>query len=69
LNIDDNLPDVHYNIANAYSLLGKTTTAIPHYLKSIKLKPGKSETFYNLGNAYCVIKNYEEAISAFKKAI
>jgi tetratricopeptide (TPR) repeat protein len=31
LQIDDNLPDVHYNLANAYFLLGKTTTSIPYY--------------------------------------
>jgi len=65
LKIDDNLPDVHYNLANAYFLMGKTTTSIPYYKKAIDLNPGKSESFYNLGNAYCVLKQYDDAIAAY----
>jgi tetratricopeptide (TPR) repeat protein len=63
------LPDVHYNLANAYFLLGKTTSSIAYYLRSIELNPGKSESFYNLGNAYCVLKKYDDAINAYQKAI
>jgi tetratricopeptide (TPR) repeat protein len=65
LKIEEKLPDVHYNLANAYFLLGQTTTSIPYYLRSIELNPGKSESFYNLGNAYCVLKKYDDAINAY----
>ena len=33
------------------------------------MKPGRSQFYYNLGNAYCVLKFYDKAIDAFKKAI
>lgn len=65
LKLDDNLPDVHYNVANSYFLLGKTTTSIPYYKRAIELNPGKSESFYNLGNAFCVLKQYDDAINSY----
>jgi tetratricopeptide (TPR) repeat protein len=65
LQIDENPPDVHYNLANSYFLLGKTTTLIPYYQKAIDLNPDKSESHYNLGNAFYVLKEYDEAINSF----
>ena len=65
LQSDENLPDVHYNLANSCFLLGKTTTSIPHYQKAIDLNLNKSESHYNFGNAFCVPKEYDEAINSF----
>jgi tetratricopeptide (TPR) repeat protein len=50
-------------------MVGETQKAIKHYLRAIELKPGKSESYYNLGNAYCVVKAHEDAINAYKRAV
>jgi tetratricopeptide (TPR) repeat protein len=54
--------------------LGETQKAIKYYLRAIELReiqklPPKSETQYNLGNAYCVLKQLDSAIAAYKKAV
>lgn len=33
------------------------------------MNPEKSETYYNLGNAYCVVEKFAEAINVYKKSI
>ena len=35
----------------------------------MELNPKKSESYYNLGNAFCVINNYSEAVDSYSKAI
>lgn len=50
-------------------MLQKTDQAIEHYQKAISLNPEKSETYYNLGNAYCVVNKFADAIVVYKKSI
>ena len=66
---DQELSDVHYNLANTLYMLQQTDRAIEHYKKAIELNPDKSETYYNLGNAFCVVNRFAEAISVYKKSI
>ena len=42
---------------------------IDNYLKAINLTPEDASAYNNLGVAYSNQKNYEEAISSYKKAI
>jgi cytochrome c-type biogenesis protein CcmH/NrfG len=37
--------------------------------QNIKIKPNKHETYYNMGNAYRKLKEYQKAIDAYKAAI
>ena len=46
-----------------------TVLAIKHYEAAIKLNPNKGESFYNLGNALCVVQKYDDAIENYKKVI
>ena len=50
-------------------MLQETSKAIQHYETAIALNPEKSETYYNLGNAYCVVDKFAEAINVYKKSI
>jgi tetratricopeptide (TPR) repeat protein len=45
---------VHYNLGNALYILNNVAEAIQHYKIAIDINPNKSETFYNLANAYSV---------------
>jgi tetratricopeptide (TPR) repeat protein len=56
---------VHYNLANALYLIEKINDAIKHYKRAIELNPKKAESFYNLGNAFCVKNDYAAAIQAY----
>ena len=50
-------------------MLEDTDLAIKHYVRAVELNPDKSETYYNLGNAYCVVNKFNEAINVYKKSI
>lgn len=53
IEIDDDIADVYYNLANALYLLGDIPEAVANYQKALEINPKKVECFYNLGNAYC----------------
>lgn len=43
--------------------------AIKNYKQSLELNPKKVEAYYNLGNSYCNLNDYDEAIEYYVKAI
>ncbi len=43
--------------------------AIVLYKKAIEIKPDKHEAYYNMGNAYGKLGEYQKAINAYQKAI
>ena len=43
--------------------------AIEHYNQSLDQNPDRAECWYNLGNAYCMKKEYDQAIEKFRKSI
>jgi tetratricopeptide (TPR) repeat protein len=55
--MDSELPDVHYNLGNAYYMMEKYDEAMKYYIKSIKL------------DAFCIKENFKEAIRCYKKSI
>ena len=59
-----------YNIYGA-SLAGQNqfSIAIEKYKKSISLNPNYAEAYNNLGTCFEKLKNYEEFIKSFEKAI
>ncbi len=72
LNIDPELSDVHYFLANNYYLTEKYNEAISHYVSTIKTSKGKDvnpQAYYNLGNALCSRYRHREAVKCYNYAI
>lgn len=48
---------------------GRYDHAVEAYQKSLKLNPGSTVVYYNLGLAYKKLKQYEQAVAALEKAV
>lgn len=59
---------LHYNLAIAYSILGKDVDAVMHYKKVISLKPDSGMAYANLGTLYFNMGGYKEAEENLLKA-
>ena len=57
-----------FQLALAYSLLGKNTEAIAHYRSALELKPGLYEAQINLGICLLRVKDSDDAIPVLKSA-
>ncbi|MBW1981585.1 MAG: tetratricopeptide repeat protein [Deltaproteobacteria bacterium] len=66
---DPENPYVHYNIAIAYWAKRDTAKAKLHFEEAIRLKPGYSEAYNNLGVIYLEQGQIQQAIESFKKAL
>ncbi len=65
-----NWPDAHFAKGMALFYMGKPKQALSAMKKAIRLNPeGPSVFFVYLGYAYMAIKQYEKALTAFKKAV
>src|ERR1700691_5193176 len=53
---------LHFNLALAYSLMGKHAEAIPEYKKTLELKPGLFEAELNIGISLLREKQAGEAV-------
>ncbi len=42
---------------------------LEEYQKAIEINPKNADTYYNMGNAYSNLKEYDKAITAYQKAI
>ena len=69
IELDEEIADVFYNLANAQYLLKDVDEAIKNYKKALDLNPKKVECFYNIGNSYCNKNDYQQAIQFYLKAI
>lgn len=65
IKLDENKPEVFYNLGNAFCIKENFKDAIRCYKKSIKLDPKNFETYFNLGNSYFVIGWYKEALECY----
>lgn len=66
---DQKLANNFYLTGRSQFDAGDARGAIESYLQSIKLEPGSSEVFLNLGHAYLTIKKDGEAVKAFQESI
>src|SRR5215471_17347670 len=57
-----------FNLALAYSLLGKDADAVPHYKTVLELKPGLYEAELNLGMSLLRLKDAADAIQYLRSA-
>jgi tetratricopeptide (TPR) repeat protein len=58
-----------YNLARAYSDLGRPRRAARAYRSAIRLSPGDHESWNNLGNSLVDVGDFDEAIDCYEKAL
>ncbi|HTW66034.1 MAG TPA: tetratricopeptide repeat protein [Bryobacteraceae bacterium] len=59
---------LHFNLALAYSLLGKDAEAVPEYQKTLELKPGLYQAELNLGISLLREKRAADAVAVLTDA-
>ncbi len=57
----------HYNLANLYAEIGNLPLAKIHYQTSIEIEPDFPNSYFNLGLTLAATKEFEDAITIFKK--
>ena len=67
--IDDTVPELHYNLGNAFSQTGRNAEAIAAYQQAIALRPDYANAHYNLGNSLLTLGQTTEAEQAYRDAI
>ena len=60
---------LHFNLALAYSLMGKNAEAIPEYKKTLELKPDLYQAELNLGISLLREKRPAEAVQYLTTAV
>jgi TolB-like protein/Tfp pilus assembly protein PilF len=72
IDLDPNYPQGYMFLADALTFAGRPQEAVPLYKKSMRLSPlsqtHASMCLYRLGRTYRTMGEYEEALSALKKA-
>ena len=59
----------HFNFANALAALGEHDAARQEYLEAIRLAPNEPCVWKNLGSIYNHLKNYDEELKCYDKAL
>jgi tetratricopeptide (TPR) repeat protein len=55
--------EAHYNLANLYAEVGNFMLAKVHYQVAIELEPSFLNSYFNLGLALAMIKDYKQAVA------
>jgi Flp pilus assembly protein TadD len=63
------LPETHYNLANALKSAGRLDQAIQSYRRAISLRPEFAEALFNLANALRAAGLQVEAIDTYRRTI
>lgn len=69
LEINDDSPECHFNLASAYNDVGSIQKSAFHYQKAIELDEGNIDAYVCLGGALENLKMFENAEKAYKKAL
>jgi tetratricopeptide (TPR) repeat protein len=59
--------EAHYNLANLYSEVGDYSLAKFHYQVSIEIQPTFPNSYFNLGLALAMDKDYDEAVKVLNQ--
>jgi Flp pilus assembly protein TadD len=59
----------HYNMGLSLSHEGKTNEALPHFQKTLRIKPNDPQAYLNIGIISAKNGNTEEAVSYFSRAL
>ena len=66
---DPDLPVAHNAIAVLYERLGENEKAEAHFKRVIELSPQDSDALNNYGRFLCSLERYDEATTAFERAL
>lgn len=69
LEVDATLPEVHFNLGNAYYNTDQLGNAVKAYLEEIRLNPSKIASYYNLGNCYYRLGDHKKAMYYFLETL
>ena len=69
ITLDERIPDLHCNIAEAYRALGRLDEAIDHHQRALQLEPEYIEARCNLGNALLQKGKLTAAAAQFQQAL
>jgi adenylate cyclase len=67
--LNDQIPEVHFALGNAYRATGKTNEAIVELKRALELAPNSDEGYRRLGDAYLAAGKTDDAIQAYQQAI
>jgi serine/threonine-protein kinase len=67
--LNDKLPEVHFELGSIYSHEGKTAEAVAELKSALELAPNSDEGNRRLGQAYLAAGRKEEAMAAYRKAV
>jgi serine/threonine-protein kinase len=67
--LNDKLPEVHFELGSIYSHEGKSAEAIAELKSALELAPNSDEGNRRLGEAYVAAGRKEEALAAYRKAV
>jgi tetratricopeptide (TPR) repeat protein/TolB-like protein len=67
--LNDEIPEVHFSLANAYKVTGKTAEAIVEVKRALTLAPNSDEGYRRLGDVYLATAKEDDAIQAYQRAI
>jgi tetratricopeptide (TPR) repeat protein len=69
LKLDSDLPEAHYFMGNHDYFNFKTSSALRHYSKAIKLKPEYRDALYMRAAAYAEMEEYHLALRDYEKVL
>lgn len=69
LKLDSELPEAHYFMGNLDYLNFRTSAALRHYSKAIKLKPEYRDALYMRAAAYAEMEEYALALRDYEKVL
>ena len=69
IQINNKLPDVYYNIAVCFNVLGRTEEAISNFKKAISIKKDYFESYIQLGQLLKKQNLFNDAIDFYKEAL
>jgi len=67
--LNDEIPEVHFALGNAYRATGKTNEAIVELKRALELAPNSDEGYRRLGDAYLAAGKTDDALQAYQRAI
>src|SRR5881392_837129 len=69
LGLKSDSPDVHYGLATVCFLLNDLPSAAHHFKEVTRLDPLRAGAYINLGAAYNLLDQLEDAIQALRRGI
>lgn len=67
--LDQTNPEAYFMLAESFNRTQRIKMAVPHYMKTVELDPGKIEAYLPMGDGLVAEGRYMEAVNAYKEAL